>query len=180
MGILYQGMGKHVSDAGEFKAIAHPKVRVFATTAMSPWGYFHANHSRQDDNLRIGTHVGCPKFDVDEEKWGKVASKESLNNIEVQVRLNDRKYVNGLMDIQDGSPRPDMQNILRRSILVVELEIVNHASVHSQVAKVTKVQELWVLTESFLLSMALCQPLLFVFWESDRFATMLSLKQPRW
>lgn len=50
-------------------------------------------------------------FEADEGRWAAVATKSSFNKPDVQVRLNEWKYINNLIDVRDGASSPSMQDI---------------------------------------------------------------------
>lgn len=97
--------------------------------------------------LEMEHRLDVQSFEVNKARRGNVASKESFNNIEVHIRLNKRKFVNGLMDVRDSSTNMDMQVFHRHH--KTTLEIGNHVHTHSQTTKEMDALQLWSLIESW-------------------------------
>lgn len=146
---LYRVMGGHAGDTGEFVLGPHPQGYIFDSNGNVTVGVLPRDPVPGEATTWDMEHVlDVQRFEVDEVRRGAVASEGSFNEIDVQVRLNEWKYVNGLMDARDGTSSPSMQDVLRHSRTVGGLDIGNRVRTRAQTARENEAQELWARTES--------------------------------
>lgn len=101
---------------GSFLKAHTPKVTIYdsnndVTMGVLPWDSVSCETMTWD----IKFMLDIESFNADIDKHTNVTQEVVFNdkNIHIRFRLNECKYINGLMDIWDGANSPSMPNVFR-------------------------------------------------------------------
>ena len=146
---LYRVMGGHAGDTGNYVQHAHPQGYIYDSNGNVTVGVLPREPVPGEATTWDVEHMlDVERFEVDGARREAVTNEASFNEIDVQIRLNEWKYVNELMDARDGSSSPSMRDVIQHSNVVNGLDIGNRSRTRAQAAREAEAAELWALQES--------------------------------
>jgi len=146
---LYRVVGGHAGENGEYVEGPHPQGYIYDSNGNVTVGVLPREPVPGEETTWDVEHVlDTTSYENDPARQEAITKEASFNEMEVQTRMNEWKYVNGLMDLRDGASSPTMQDIIRHSSPARGLQIGDRARTRAQAARENEAQELWALQES--------------------------------
>src|SRR5665213_3516984 len=133
---LYRVVGGHAGENGEYVEGPHPQGYIYDSNGNVTVGVLPREPVPGEETTWDVEHVlDTTSYENDPARQEAITKEASFNEMEVQTRMNEWKYVNGLVDLRDGASSPTMQDIIRHSSPARGLQIGDRACTRTQAAR---------------------------------------------